>query len=123
MSVSPNLHQHRARARGTRQNVGRPAQVTLAVVGAIARHVAQGMPERAACVLMTPSVCYESFRSAKRRNARFALVLEQAQAQFLAHALTVIATDGPGSGGYRWLLERRHPDHFGPKAVRRTVSE
>lgn len=97
---------------------GRPAQVTLAAVEVIARHVAQGMPERAACALVTPPVNYESFRSAKRRNARFALVIEQAQAEFLAHALTVIAADGPGSGGYRWLLERRHPEHFGPMAVR-----
>jgi hypothetical protein len=92
---------------------GRPAQVTLTVVEAIARQVARGMPERAACALMTPPVRYESFRSAKRRNARFVLVVEQAHAEFIAHALTVIATDGPGSGGYRWLLERRHPEHFG----------
>jgi len=82
--------------------------------------VARGMPERAACALVTPPVNYESFRSAKRRNALFGLVIEQAQAEFMSHALDIISTDGPGSGGYRWLLERRHPEHFGPRAARST---
>ncbi len=102
---------------------GRPALITFAVMEQVAALVAEGMPERAACALVTPPVCHESFRSAKRRNPRFALVIHQAQAEFLARALTVIHTDGPGSGGYRWLLERRHPEDFGPKAVRRTVGD
>lgn len=112
----PGLPHHtraRARAKG-----GRPAQITLPVVEAIARHIAQGMPERAACHLMRPPVNYESFRAAKRRNPRLALVVEQAQAEFLAYALEIIRRDGQGSAGLQWLLERRHPEDFARKAVR-----
>lgn len=121
-----SLHQHRARAcaraRGKRQKVGRPAQITLAVVKEIGKHVARGMPERSACHLMTPPVNYESFRSAKRRNPQLGLVIGQAQAEFIAHALKVIQADGIGSAGYRWILERRHPEDFAVKAVYRSVS-
>jgi hypothetical protein len=86
---------------------GRPVQVTMAVIEHIGSLVAEGMPERAACALVTPPVCYESFRSAKRRKPKFALVIEQAQAEFLFAALTAINVDGPGSAGCRWILERR----------------
>ncbi len=101
---------------------GRPAQITLAVVEAIAQHVARGMPERSACHLMTPPVNYESFRAAKRRNPQLRLVIEQAQAEFLFKALKVIQADGTGSAGYRWILERRHPEQFGQRAGRQSVS-
>lgn len=101
---------------------GRPAQITLAVVEEIGKHVAQGMPERAACHLMSPPVNYESFRSAKRRNALLGLVIEQAQAEFLFRALTIIQVDGTGSAGYRWILERRHPEDFAAKAVHQSFS-
>ncbi|MEQ2007997.1 MAG: hypothetical protein ABMA26_14465 [Limisphaerales bacterium] len=124
MMSPPSLHHHRAhaRARGKRQNGGRPAQITLAVAVAIARHVAQGMPERAACHLMTPPVNHESFRAARRRNPQIGLVIEQAQAEFLFNALTIIHEDRPGSAGCRWILERRHPEDFARKVVRQTVS-
>lgn len=105
-----------------RRKVGRPALVTLAVVEAVGAKVAQGMPVRAACHAQTPPVNYDSFQSARRRNAEFALVIEQAQADFMFAALQAISVDGPGSGGYRWILERRHAEDFGPGAVRRTVS-
>lgn len=89
------------------------------MVEAIARHIAQGMPERAACHLMRPPVNYESFRAAKRRNPRLGLVVEQAQAEFVFQALEIIRNDGPGSTGLQWILERRHPEDFARKTVRR----
>lgn len=108
--------------RKLRQKGGRPAQITLAVAEEIGKLVARGMPERSACHLMTPPVNYESFRSAKRRNPRLGLVVEQARAEFIAHALEVIQEDGIGSAGCRWILERRHPEDFAVKAAHRSVS-
>ncbi len=100
---------------------GRPAQITLAVVKAIGELVAVGMPEKSACYAMRPPVNYDSFRSARRRNPLLGLVIEQAQAEFMFRALTIIQVDGTGSTGYRWILERRHAEDFAVKAGHRIV--
>lgn len=124
MPQPSNLPQHhaRTRTRGNQHNAGRPAQITVAVAEAIGALVAKGMPERAACHLMSPPVNHESFRAARRRNPKIGLVIERARAEFLAHALKVICTDGQGSAGLQWILERRHPEDFARKVVRQPVS-
>lgn len=84
---------------------GRPATLTFPLVQQIAREIGFGMTHRTACA--RHGVNYDTWQSALKRNPRFALAVEQQNAEWLYDALNRMQMDLPGAVSLRWLAERR----------------
>lgn len=97
--------------------MGAPCKATPEVVAAIAREVANGMPisHAAALVRVAPNTITNWM---KRKE--FALVIRQAEAEFMQHKVGLIAEAGANrcNNGFQqwqaaaWLLERKFPEEF-----------
>jgi hypothetical protein len=86
--------------------------VTEAIVREVAAMTARGVPLRYALLQMTPPVSLDTWHSALRRNASFHTLYERARGEFLVKACNRLVSERDPAN-LRWILERRHPEHFG----------